>query len=656
MSPIGVNMAVTVDGEPYNKLRRPDQVPGSPAASPSSNPPLPATVSDKRKRDEDEDRDPERDGKVYSKRPRANSRDKKAKKVGKSGSYRVPKDTLGRLPVSDGECSDDDECTIQARAFLRSAREEERTLNHALLLVDTPPQLQAHDPDQSTYKNGHRNARASYKHGYYFAREPRGHTQDEPPDLQPQDQYYLMLVKRYQALRRALANNVVNRGQLKQRMKDEPSKCTNKKPPSNRHEWLYVLNREYPSPAQVNQLDDYNIARGLKYSAHGMDRSDTISKQKSCWIWALLAKACEVDTMLSENVSPIRDLALQAGRLGNRLRGADVQQSESSYEDEDKDVEDWHVDNFEPDFEGNEHSSEEDIELPEDDIDILNPDTELLGEDTSLIGKGMQSPQQSIKPLQSAVKNDPEPKDESSTESGADMSMSEEGEVQDDAEPATLEEARARLLAQLGDRLVQPQANSNSQTQKVNKGESEESSRDAKNYNASLQSLESSSPPQAGRHRHNGKVCHDPSCAVGKRRRTLKAGHRATQGNRTHRDRSPSPHERPIPSRADAEAQRQAIREKELIQNKSENDVESRKATPLDEKPIGEATSTTNPSKSSQKIEEKAHDKAPQGDVEMADVEIPDLNTRVTVDMILTVAAECYGQKDLLKYRNSWVT
>jgi hypothetical protein len=33
---------------------------------------------------------------------------------------------------------------------------------------------------------------------------------------------------------------------------------------------------------------------------------------------------------------------------------------------------------------------------------------------------------------------------------------------------------------------------------------------------------------------------------------------------------------------------------------------------------------------------------------------VTDMNTIVTVDMILTVAAECFGQRDLLKYRRQW--
>ena len=34
--------------------------------------------------------------------------------------------------------------------------------------------------------------------------------------------------------------------------------------------------------------------------------------------------------------------------------------------------------------------------------------------------------------------------------------------------------------------------------------------------------------------------------------------------------------------------------------------------------------------------------------------EIPDANTRATLDMIISVVGECYGQRDLLQFREEW--
>jgi hypothetical protein len=120
MSANGVNLAITVDGEPYNKLRRPDQFLGPPAANSLSNALLQTAASaDKRKREEDNTIGPGREKEAHIKRPRVTAGFRKA---GGSGSHRKTKDAPGRLPVSEDERSSDDECTVQARAFLRGAR------------------------------------------------------------------------------------------------------------------------------------------------------------------------------------------------------------------------------------------------------------------------------------------------------------------------------------------------------------------------------------------------------------------------------------------------------------------------------------------------------------------------------------------------------
>jgi hypothetical protein len=441
--------------------------------------------------------------------------------------------------------------------------------------------------------------------------------------------------------------------------------------PRNRHEWLYILNREYPTPAQISKLDDHNVARGLKYSAHGMERSDAISKQKSCWIWALLAKAGEVDTMLSEGISPIRELALKAGQLGMRFRDAESHRLETEYEAEDADY--WEVDNIEPDYGGSEYSSDDDSELPNAEFELLEHKNKHYGEDSKLLTDGVKATKEATEITDISRKNEQEPKQEDSADSGADMSMSEDGEIQDDEEPATLEEARARLFAQLGDRLVQPQANLIPQGQNRDRTLIHKPTGKVMTQSDTLSST-MSAPSRGGRHKHNGKFCHDPSCAIAKRRCMpyQNAGRRTAQENGSRRERSASPYEQPWPSRAEAEAQRQAMRKQELSHSEPKNGIE-----PCNTKAFLDGSNNTDEaSKPIQKVfasraEAEDHrqaqrelgslrnpDAAPelanQDDVETGDVEIPDLNTRVTIDMILTVAAECYGQKDLLKYRDSW--
>lgn len=122
MSHTGVNVAVTTEGEPYNKLRRPDHLPGPPASTPpktSTRTSMPTAGPDKRKREDGYAQDRDSDDEMHVKRPKIYSGPKKSANKGKS---RQPKQVAGRLPVSDDERSSDDEVTVQARAFLRQTR------------------------------------------------------------------------------------------------------------------------------------------------------------------------------------------------------------------------------------------------------------------------------------------------------------------------------------------------------------------------------------------------------------------------------------------------------------------------------------------------------------------------------------------------------
>jgi hypothetical protein len=153
------------------------------------------------------------------------------------------------------------------------------------------------------------------------------------------------------------------------------------------------------------------------------------------------------------------------------------------------------------------------------------------------------------------------------------MSMSEdEKHGNSDDEAVDLEKARARLLAQLGDRLVQP----------------------------GIHTAEQSSDSK-GSHLSSGQISHDV---------TQEQGQSAT---------------RSFPSRVEAERQRQLMREQE---RRKEAEKEKIRVQQRDAKAVSKDLSHS--------------------------MTAVDMNTRVTIDMILTVVAECYGQKDLLKFREVW--
>lgn len=375
----------------------------------------------------------------------------------------------------------------------------------------------------------------------------------EHDDVRSEETYYTQLLKRFNCLRSTLS-------QARIYGLTQDSVGTSNQPPSNRHEWLYKLDREYPTPAQISQLDENNIRRGLEYCSHAMDRFDTISGQKSCWIWTLLALSSDIGTLDSRGMSHIRDLGNKAGQYSIELHQGPKHRTPAS------------------------RNNLADAESKPGD---LEDDTEAEQSASYYASENNWSPEMG------SVQDKANEHKDASTDNTFNMNASETqddiqlqetlsqvSKISDDIEGSTytntddsaLESARARLLAQLGDNLVQ------------------------------------TGIPSAA---HNARSTRsDRSELLG-------------QGS------VDSQHEtkaRPMRSRVEAERQRQMMR----VQ-KSATEM-SREAQP----PYSESSSAVYP------VSEE-HSTCPV-----------DVNTRVTIDMILTVVAERYGQRDLLRYRKPW--
>jgi hypothetical protein len=395
-----------------------------------------------------------------------------------------------------------------------------------------------------------------YEDGTWIARDPddlQEVSSDGSYDPNPQDQYYKNMLRRYDTMRQAMhlpAKPPSRKG-------NRPSaKRVASAVPANRHEWLYILDREYPSPSLVAGMKERDVFNGLKYCAHSLDRFKSITKQKSCWIWSLLAKTPEYGTMDHFKIGTIRDLGHKAGQFGMRLRNgeqltqpAPPGQKTQEQGDEGDDVEMWEADD---------EGVAEDGQLEDGELEGLE-EVAVNTEDTTA---GAEQPSERSKDLERA--KDSDAAEDGEISSDAEMSMSdgeEEGEEREDPahaakagppvddEPTTLEDARARLLAQLGDRLVQ-------------------------------------APPPAPAFRSRAEAEHHRLSRSYSSQLGVKDTHPETNGTRNGQGAA-----------------------------KKESNID----TDMD-----------------------------------ADVDIPDLNTRVTIDMILTVVAECYGQRDLLRFRDIW--
>jgi hypothetical protein len=359
----------------------------------------------------------------------------------------------------------------------------------------------------------------------------------------PQESCYKKLIKRFEALRDALSEH----GAPKlANPEDEISQSSTRRPPSNRHEWLYVIDREYPSMAQVFQLDDRSVRRGLEYCAYALDRFDTISLQKSCWIWTLLALSGDVGTMDSERISCIRELGNKAGEVRNNLNQlhGQISQDQSTCADLAGGAEDEGTKINEPN-------------LCDADEDIKNMNPGYVRSD-----KNEPMPETSLKKVILQSQDNAQLHNHDSTIASVLCGNDERTNIKPNG--TALEQARARLLAQLGDNLVQA-------------------------------GIPTSTPSIDESHLHGNE-------------QSSKDVDRPQEENR----------KRAIPSRAEAERQRQMMRD-------------SAASSVLAEPPA------------------VAHSV-----IEDDSSCISDLNTRVTLDMILTVVAECYGQRDLLRFRKPW--
>ncbi|KAF1947240.1 hypothetical protein EJ02DRAFT_449831 [Clathrospora elynae] len=451
MATLGVNLAVTKDGETYNKLKRPDDY----LLSPSPHPPHLAVASPsafhsgKRKR--------EQDGAAGSKRARA-ERNSTGHSAGSKG--RFPSSDPAReygmrtmLPGLDAEDQLSDDSTSEAVAYLHSVRSEASTI--PTLLV-APTGQDTADSDFGDDKgpvctNTGDGQRVVYKEGTWIAVDDRNdaatdHWHGGPYDVDAQESCHKLLLKRFRSFRNKLVE--ADNGDSVNEVLADFGDSERAGQPSTRQAWADIVDRDYPVLHEVIRMDDRTLYLALQGCALALGQSATISRKKSCWIWTLLALAGDFGTLDHERVSRIRDLGLRAGRLGTRLRQGIVA---SKSNDNGIDTGVFEISRLKTERR-EVHDCNEKI-AGEGSKDVSDTEYEASG--------GMATDSQAAKADRqlSKVVNDQGDgahiMDGDASESEAEMVISDNGERVDDvAEDTSLEQARARLLAQLGDRLV----------------------------------------------------------------------------------------------------------------------------------------------------------------------------------------------------------
>ncbi|CAO2657671.1 Nn.00g037970.m01.CDS01 [Neocucurbitaria sp. VM-36] len=483
MASSGFNLAVTKDGGAYNKLQRPDDylLPTTVSHLPPLGAVVPPTAySGKRKRGQD--------AAPGSKRARADA----------SFARTIAGATVkecGMRPMLPGGNEDEqlsDDSTNEALAYLRGVRSEASMIPSLLVAPASDNGGEGHDV-HSPYIDASDTSGSMYYDGIWIGLdEENGATHEEDGwdenngNLDAQEACYKLLLSRFQALREQILE--AKTSSSKQNVLAVSEDSSSIQIPRSKRAWLQTIDRDQPNLCQILRLDERALYLGLQSCASSLSQSTTISREKCSWIWSLMASTGDIGILDHERIGKIRDLGLQAGRLGLRLR-----------------------DNSDGPSKIDENTSAGDLGSREEVFGRQNGDGDDVRHGGSLKG--------------------------ATSESEAEMSMSEnEDQVHDKADTKDLEQARARLLAQLGDRLVQPQVPS--------------SRAEAERQRQQMQGQEPGKGCVQSMHNHNG------------------ASHQLDSG-----------------SLALAEA---------------------------------------------------------------------DWNTKVAIDMILTVAAECYGQRDLLSFRQTW--
>ncbi|PVH94557.1 hypothetical protein DM02DRAFT_539218 [Periconia macrospinosa] len=424
MSRPGVNMAVTSDGAAYNKLRRPDMF-ASPTQSPGE--------SSKRKHDGSE---------IYDERPY----EKRIKNTTNfQNSLSADPRRISRpirengmqtmFPGLDGEEDIEDETMQEALAYLRSVRSEASTIPPLLV---AEPESNEDEEDRTMYNDGRGDHRACYVDGTWVSVDDPGYSDDEgsysSEDIDPQDGYYKSLLARYKKLQNQLVNS--DPQELAALIHANPEKYAKIKMPSRRDGWLHTFENEYPTPMFARGISESNLFGALEFFGESLSHSDTISRQKSCWIWTLLARVGDRGTLDYTKIGRIRELGRRAGQFGVWLREGD--QDNSSDESENGEVEEWVVDGAGTDGEEGEFS------------EAVNGQNHIT--ETS-------KPAEPDAPLHVSKTEIGLQVDGADDGDAADAASDDEGEIQEEPdhdEVSDLEAARASLLAQLGDRLVQP--------------------------------------------------------------------------------------------------------------------------------------------------------------------------------------------------------
>lgn len=390
-------------------------------------------------------------------------------------------------------------------------------------------------------------------------------------------------------------------------------------------------------------MDQGTIIRLLRVCASTLRRHRNIKPEQSCWIWGLLGRLGEVGTLPNDKMWVVRDLGKKAVWVRCGFVGGAIEEGTAAFRGSDEsEEEDWILDNLNGEREADnvvrelrrmdknhdDHPEAELHEVVQNDIlaqQSTREDPIFPGGRLDEQGDGNDSISRSI-------------------------SASEDGEV----EPIeSVETAKERLLSRITS--LQPPSKSH-----ASPSISSRTNGHAKKNGCKKHTLPPTFIPRGRKHRRTGpcrrrntsspllspdrsestngftqnrseKRRNTPSLLPSPIRRESTNGSTQDTGRRQKNTSSPPEY----PHRVAAEAQAQST-----WLSRSEAEAQRLRQRELKPEPHGKT--------SSELIDE-------EGD-EQTGNEMSDANTFATIDMILSVVGEVYGQRDLLEFREVWGT
>jgi len=196
-----------------------------------------------------------------------------------------------------------------------------------LLVAPKPVPEEGEDQDRSIYNDGLGDSRGFYSDGAYTAAPilSSSPTPSSAPALRsPRDVYFEKILERFKTLRDRLSN-IPPRHVVERLSKDHTSYMSASA--EDYRKWRWRITHTEPMTAQLAGMDKGTVLRLLRLVVNdkcALGGKAILTAQLSRWIWGILARLPERGELNSEEIGVVRDLGKRAVWISVEMRGVDT--------------------------------------------------------------------------------------------------------------------------------------------------------------------------------------------------------------------------------------------------------------------------------------------------------------------------------------------